>query len=120
MCGTCQRAPINGRQTSGIERRYVPDLCPYSGDAAGSGCVDLPIPARADRCVDHASPGVEALCRDPGGDLGAAGEPELGQDVVDVAFGGALGDDKAVRNVLVAPTLGNEEGDLTLPAGQRR
>lgn len=31
---------------------------------------------------------------DPGGDLGPIGEAKFGQDVLDVAFGGALGDDE--------------------------
>lgn len=54
----------------------------------------------------------------PGGDLGAGGEAEFGEDVFDVAFGGALGDDELGRYLLVAQSLGDEVGDLKFTAGQ--
>src|SRR5688500_2234625 len=58
--------------------------------------------------------------RSPGGYLGAAAEAELAQDVVDVGFGGALGDDQSGGDVLVAQPLGDKVRDLLFAAGQGR
>ena len=42
----------------------------------------------------------------PGGDLGAAGEAEFGQDVLYVAFYGALGEHEALGDLPVAEPFG--------------
>ncbi len=54
--------------------------------------------------------------RGPGGDLGARAEAELGQDVLDVVFGGAWGDDQGGGDVFVARSPGHEVGDLLFAA----
>src|SRR2546429_4923019 len=56
----------------------------------------------------------------PGRDLGTGGEPELGQDVLDVGFGSALGDDEPAGDLLVGQALGDEFGDPPFAPGQRR
>lgn len=55
----------------------------------------------------------------PPGDLGAGGEPELDEDVLDVTLGGSLGDDQTGSDFLVAHALCDELGDLTLPRRER-
>src|SRR5689334_13103944 len=57
---------------------------------------------------------------EPRGYLGAGGEAELGQNVFDVAFDGALRYDQATGDLSVAHTLGDQFGDLTLAPGQPR
>src|SRR5262249_33602212 len=54
----------------------------------------------------------------PGGDLGAGGEAELGEDAFDVALGGAQGDDQFGGDLPVAQALGDQLGDLAFPGGQ--
>src|SRR5215475_11322228 len=54
----------------------------------------------------------------PGGDLGAGGEAEFGEDAFDVALGGAWGDDQFGGDLPVAQALGEQFGDLVFPGGQ--
>src|SRR4051812_3672365 len=56
---------------------------------------------------------------DPGGDLGAAGEAELDQDVLDVTFDGPRRNYQPDGDLLVGQTPGDQVGDLVLAAGQR-
>src|SRR2546423_5172133 len=60
------------------------------------------------------------VLRVPGGDLGAAGEAELDEDVLDVALHGSLGEHQAGGDLLVGQALGDQPGDLALAAGQSR
>src|SRR5215475_7379959 len=48
----------------------------------------------------------------PGGDLGAGGEAEFGEDAFDVALGGAWGDDQLGGDLLAGQALGDQLGDL--------
>src|SRR2546423_11193650 len=60
------------------------------------------------------------VLRVPGGDLGAAGEAELDEDVLHVALHGSLGEHQAGGDLLVGQALGDQPGDLALAAGQSR
>src|SRR2546430_4196031 len=61
------------------------------------------------------TPGSVTARRHPGGDLGTRVEPELVQDVADMAVDGVLGDVEARADLLVAQALGDQPGDLCLP-----
>ena len=56
--------------------------------------------------------------REPCCDLRAFVETELVQDLLDVPFGGAFGDEEALRYLAVREPLRHEAGDLAFPAGQ--
>src|SRR5688572_13200711 len=60
----------------------------------------------------------EAAGGDPGGDLGAGGEAELGEDVLDVVLGCAFGDVGFGGDLAVGEASGDEPGDLVLAAAQ--
>src|SRR6266511_2712005 len=51
---------------------------------------------------------IRRLLGEPGCDLGARGEAKLGEDVLDVGFRSALGDDKRCGDLLVPEALSNE------------
>src|SRR5688572_24216696 len=53
-------------------------------------------------------------------DLRPRPEPELAQDVLDMAFGGALTDDQVVRDFSVCESSCNKGGDLVLAAAEQR
>src|SRR5437763_13200276 len=74
-----------------------------------------------ERCPGLDSPSARRRrLRDPGGDLGAASEPQLAEDVLDVRRGGALRDRERGGDVLVAQSLPDQFGDLSFPASERR
>lgn len=60
------------------------------------------------------------LVADPGSDLGAGGEAELGEDVLDVGLGGAGRDHEGLGNLLVTEALVDQFRDLALSTGQDR
>ena len=55
----------------------------------------------------------------PRADLAARGEPQLGEDVLDVVLGGALGDEQPLGDLPVGEALGHQCGDLRLARAQR-
>jgi hypothetical protein len=57
---------------------------------------------------------------DPGGELGAGGEGELGQGVADVRFDGAFADEELRRDLAVRQSTRDELRDFPLAASQRR
>src|SRR3984893_3330332 len=62
--------------------------------------------------------GTQSVAR-PGGDVGAVGQAELAEDVLDVALGGALGDVHEGGDLLVGQALRDVCGDFAFAAGQR-
>ncbi|RAS67447.1 hypothetical protein C8D87_103786 [Lentzea atacamensis] len=56
-----------------------------------------------------------SLFGDPDSRPGAFGETGLGQDAVDMAFGGALGDHEPLGDLLVGQPLGDQFCDLSFP-----
>src|SRR2546421_12433685 len=53
--------------------------------------------------------------RDPAGDLGPGVEAELVQDAADVAVHGALGNEQACPDLLVAQAFGDQPSHVGLP-----
>src|SRR5256885_15451409 len=53
--------------------------------------------------------------RDPAGDLGPGVEAELVEDAADVAVHGALGNEQACPDLLVAQALGDQPSHVGLP-----
>ena len=58
------------------------------------------------------------MLNDPRGDLRARGETELCEDVLYVGLGCPVGDHEAGSNLLVAQSLGDEFGYLSLALGE--
>lgn len=62
---------------------------------------------------------VGGLLTNPHGHLGAAGETELGQDVLNVSLRGTPRDHQPVGNLFVAEPFTDQPGDLTLSTRQQ-